>query len=267
MELNQLLCEVSALSFVDRILTKTRLKCQFSKETDSKKQVLGFFLDLLKESEENQDYIKKLSDERKRELIEFFGYGSLIQAESESELDRKNMILRSSLAFEINNGIYYFGDVDKDGVLNGEATITYGEHCIYEGAVKNGLPDGQGRIFSFSEKVSFYYEGTFEQGSPNGENTTVINNMQYEGTWNNGSMHGSMLTKNKDGNQVEIRFIIRFIIDQNKIPSFVVEEEKANYYDGSSFFNFLTKCNPLTSCIPKTAENIDDYEIRLKNSR
>ncbi len=227
---------------------------------------MGFFLDLLKESEENQDYIKKLSDERKRELIEFFGYGSLIQAESESELDRKNMILRSSLAFEINNGIYYngiyyFGDVDKDGVLNGEATITYGEHCIYEGAVKNGLPDGQGRIFSFSEKVSFYYEGTFEQGLPNGENTTVIDNTQYKGTWKN----GSMLTKKGD-NQVEIRFIT----DQNKIPSFVVEKEKANYYDGSSFFNFLTiltKCNPLTSCIPKTAENIDDYEIRLKNSR
>ena len=93
MELNQLLCEVSALSFVDRILTKTKLKCQFSKETDSKKQVLGYFLQLLtkseenRESEKNREIIQKLSDERKRELIEFFGYGSLI--EKEGGPDRK----------------------------------------------------------------------------------------------------------------------------------------------------------------------------------
>ena len=262
MELSQLLCELSALSLVDRILTKTRLKCQFSKETDSKKQVLGYFLQLLKESKENQDYIQKLSDEHKRELIEFFGYDSLIQEEADARSDRKDMILRSLLTFEMTNGVYYFGDVDTQGKLNGEATITYGKHCIYVGAVKNGLPDGQGKIFSSSGKVCFYYEGTFEKGSPNGENTTVIDSTQYEGTWKN----GSMLTKDEDGNQVEIRCII----DQNRIPSFVFEEEKANYYDCSSFFNFLTiltKCNPFTSCIPKTAENIDDHEICLKNSR
>ena len=263
MELIQLLCELSALSFVDRILTKTRLKCQFSKETDSKKQVLGYFLQLLTKSEKNRDYIQKLSDEDKKELIKFFGYDSLIQEEAEAGSDRKDMILRSSLKFKINNGIYYFGDVDTQGKLNGEATITYGEHCIYVGAVKNGLPDGQGKIFSSNDaKVAFYYEGTFEQGLPNGKHISIDNNCYEVTTWNN----CSMLTKDEDGDQVEIRFII----DQNRIPSFVVEEEKANYYDCSSFFNFLTiltKCNPFTSCIPKTAKNIDDHEICLKNSR
>ena len=253
MEFSQLFCELSHLSPVDTLIY---IKDKFSTETDSKKRVSGF-LQLLTKSEENQDYIQKLSDEDKKELIKLFGYDILIQEEAEAELDRKDMRLRSLLEFEINNGIYYFGDVDKEGKLNGEATIKYGTHYMYEGAIKNGLPDGQGRIFSSSGEVCFYCEGTFEKGSPNGENTTVIDSALYEGTWKN----GSMLTKKGD-NQVEIRFIT----DQNKIPSFVVEKEKANYYDGSSFFNFLTiltKCNPLTSCIPKTAENINDHEICL----
>ena len=251
------------------MLADTRLKCQFSAETDIKEQVLGYFLQLLKENQENQHSIKKLSDEDKKELIKFFGYDILIKAEAGP--DRKEMILRSLLEFEIYKGIYYFGDVDKDGGLNGEATIKYGTHCMYEGAIKNGLPDGQGKIFSFNDaKVAFYYEGTFEKGLPNVENNTVIDGTLYEGTWKN----GSMLNKDEDGNQVEIRCII----DQNRIPSFVVEkekanyveEEKANYYDCSSFFNFLTiltKCNPFTSCIPKTAENIGNHEICLKNTR
>jgi len=261
MEFSQLFCELLVLSediklVVDKMLADTRLKCQFSKETDIKKQVLEYFLQLLKKNQKNQDSIQKLSDEDKKKLIKFFGYDSLIKAEAGP--DREEMILRFLLEFEIDKGIYYFGDVDKEGKLNGEATITYGKHCIYEGAVKNGLPDGQGKIFSSSEaKVAFYYEGTFEQDLPNGENINIDNKF-YEGTWKN----YSMLTKDENGDRVEIRFII----DQNKIPSFVVEEEKANYYDCSSFFNFLTiltKCNPFTSCIPKAAKNINDHEICL----
>ena len=255
MKFSQSPFESSHLSLVDTLIY---IKDKFSKETDPKKRVLGF-LQLLKESKENQEFIQKLSDEGKKELIKFFGYDSLIKEEADISSDRKDMMLRSLLRFEMTNGVYYFGDVDKNGELNGEGTITYGEHYIYEGAVKNSLPDGQGKIFSSSgAKVCFYCEGTFEKGSPIGENTTIIDNMSYEGTWKN----GSMLTKDEDGNQVEIRFII----DQNRIPSFVVEEEKANYYDCSSFFNFLTiltKCNPFTSCIPKTAKNIEDHEICL----
>ena len=114
------------------------------------------------------------------------------------------MILRFSLEFEIYKGIYYFGDVDKDGGLNGKGTITYGKHYIYEGAVKNSLPDGQGKILSSSGKVCFYCEGTFEQGLPNGENINIDNN-NYEGTWKN----CSMLTKDENGDRVEIRFINR----------------------------------------------------------
>ncbi len=261
MEFSQLFCELSALSegiklVVDKMLADTRLKCQFSAETDIKEQVLGYFLQLLKENQENQHSIKKLSDEDKKELIKFFGYDSLIKAEAGP--DRKEMILRFSLEFEIYKGIYYFGDVDKEGKLNGEATIKYGTHCMYEGAIKNGLPDGQGKIFSSNGKVCFYCEGTFEKGLPNGKNTTVIDSTLYEGTWKN----GSMLIKDENGDRVKIRFII----DRNKIPSFVVEEEKANYYDCSSFFNFLTiltKCNPFTSCIPTAAKNINDHEICL----
>ena len=188
MEFSQLFCELSALSndiklVVDKMLADTRLKCQFSKETNLKEQVLEYFLQLLKESKENQDSIKTLSDEDKKKLITFFGYDRLKKAKNDLEQDREKLLLFSSLKFKTGNGIYYFGNVDEKGELNGKAIIDYSNLFLYHGQVRDGLPHGEGTISS-SEEIKdnvFYYKGTFTQGLPNDDKqtATVINGNIY----------------------------------------------------------------------------------------
>jgi|GEM_PF-2459619 len=272
MEFSQLFCELSAVSediklVVDNILADTRLKCQFSAETDIKEQVLEYFLQLLKENQKNQDSVQKLSEEDKKKLMQFFGYEMLKTAMSDIEGDREELILPELLGISYNIGNFYkkaiieeSGDVKSsyfgsfyNGIPNGEGIISYsklGEKIgFYQGIMEDGFPQDAGKMSITINDVTFYYKGLFQLGLPNGEGIAIIDDdAAYEGVWNKGVLNC------KDGK------VITFTIE-NGIPNFDVDnkvkvdkEEEVSHDDGCSFLNILMKCNPFASCMPQKAQ-------------
>jgi hypothetical protein len=178
----------------------------------------------------------------------------LIKAMNDQNQDRKEQRLSSVLRFKIRDDIYYFGEFDESGELNGEAIINYSNLFLYHGQVQDGLPHGEGMISSCHGEVVFYYQGKFKQGLPNDDKgTTIINGSIYEGTWKDGVLNS------KDGK------LITFTIE-NGIPNFdvdnkvKVDKEEENTNTSSSYacgflFNILKIfCDPLSSCMPQKAQ-------------
>ena len=263
MEFSQLFCELSALSEgIKSVVDKfAQSEFKFNDKDEPKKQILEYFLQLLKESKENQDSIQKLSDEDKKKLIQFFGYDMLIKAMSVIGKDREELLLPELLGISYNIGNFYkkaiieeSGDVKSsyfgsfyNGIPNGEGIISYsklGEKIgFYQGIMKDGFPRGEGKMSITINDVTFYYKGLFQQGLPDGEGIAIIDDdAAYEGVWNKGVLNC------KDGK------VITFTIVENGIPSIVVENVDRGCFN--FFLDLWEKYNPFASCIPKTAENI-----------
>jgi len=282
MEFSQLFCELSAVSediklVVDKL---AQSEFRFNDKDEPKKQILKYFLQILKESKENQDFIQNLSDEYKKKLMQFFGYEMLKTAMSDIEGDREELILPELLGISYDIGNFckktiieesvdvkssYFGSF-YNGIPNGEGIISYcklGEKIgVYQGIMKDGFPRGEGKMSITINDVTFYYKGLFQQGLPDGKGTPVIDGDTYEGVWNNGVLNC------KDGK------VIKFTIE-NGMPNFAVDtvvekEEKTNHGYFCSFFNFLTiwtKCNPLSVCMQQRAENIGSVRNTKKDEK
>jgi hypothetical protein len=274
MEFSHLFCEFSDLSkdiklVVDKMLDDTRLKCQFSEETDIKEQVLEYFLQLLKENQKNQDSVQQLSDEDKKKLMQFFGYNMLIKAMRDIGKDREELILPELLGISYNYNkaiIEESGDVKSsyfgsfyNGIPHGEGIIHYsklGEKIgFYQGIMGDGFPQYAGKMSITINDVPFYYEGLFQLGLPNGEGIAIIDgNATYKGVWNKGVLNCN------DGK------VIKFTIE-NGIPNFDVdnkvkvdkEEENTNtsssYACGFLFDILKIFRDPLSSCMPQKAQS------------
>ena len=55
--------------------------------------------------------------------------------------------------YEFPNGVRYEGEVNRQGLPEGQGTIVYPDGSNYEGEWKNGMKDGRGRqVFTESEE-------------------------------------------------------------------------------------------------------------------
>ncbi len=80
---------------------------------------------------------------------------------------------------QMNSGVVETTCVDVD--LNcEEGYIAWEDGRSYEGAIKNGKPNGEGKM-TWSGKV--YYEGSFKNGHRHGYGKMVNKKMTYDGEW------------------------------------------------------------------------------------
>jgi len=98
----------------------------------------------------------------------------------------------------LSDGSKYEGEF-KDGILNGQGTITWSDGRKYEGEFKDGKPNGQGTItWSDGRK----YVGEFKDGLRNGQGTyTQPDEVQYVGEWKNGARNGQGTFTSPDGSK------------------------------------------------------------------
>ena len=112
---------------------------------------------------------------------------------------------RRNVNFEYDNGDTYEGQV-KRGKKDGEGKLTYNKdesqyngfgtafdlngNKFYEGNWKDGLPNGEGTYFNENGKE--IYTGNFLNGNQNGFGTTYDDNEKkiYEGNWLNNQRNG-----------------------------------------------------------------------------
>ena len=81
----------------------------------------------------------------------------------------------------------------------------YGE---YTGEVKNGVPEGRGKLIYTGNYEGDRYEGDFKNGEPNGKGIYYHSNgNKYEGDFKNDKAQGKGIFYNKNGNRYEGDFI------------------------------------------------------------
>ena len=113
----------------------------------------------------------------------------------------KNNTVKANLTF---GNILYSGDLDKDGLLIGNAVITYPNGDVFTGSVSNGkktkgtykFKNGDSFNGTFVNDLmnqgSYIFQtgqilsGTFENGIPSGTMTYTVGSTKYTTTWKNG---------------------------------------------------------------------------------
>ncbi len=82
-------------------------------------------------------------------------------------------------SYTYDDGSYYVGDFDADGVKCGVGHLELGTGATYDGGFAKGLPNGAG-VMRFPD--SSRYEGEFMQGWFHGHGVyTTIGGMKFEG--------------------------------------------------------------------------------------
>lgn len=129
-------------------------------------------------------------------------------------------------------GIYYLSsyNIITEGIWN-NGNIVFGRIFfkngdIYEGEIKNSLPDGKGKMMFFSNKES--YEGDFKMGEMTGQGTYCFSdNTVYSGSIENGSFNGKGRIKWENGTEYIGEFVDSALCGKGKISN--IQNEK---YDG-----------------------------------
>ena len=94
------------------------------------------------------------------------------------------------------NGGTYTGEL-RNGVPNGQGTMTYASGARYEGEFKDGKPNGQG---TSTDKNVGKHTGEYKDGKYHGQgNLTSPKGTTYVGEFKDGKMHGQGTWSNRDG--------------------------------------------------------------------
>lgn len=90
-----------------------------------------------------------------------------------------------------NNGNYYIGELNNEGMKNGNGKLFSSDgRIIYEGEFYNDKPEGMGKCFYNNGD---YYIGPFKNGLRNGKGTIYYENgtVHYEGDFSNDQPQGN----------------------------------------------------------------------------
>jgi hypothetical protein len=94
------------------------------------------------------------------------------------------------------DGSIYNGELNKEGLANGQGTLTEANGFVYKGEFKNDAINGQG---TYTSADGFIYVGEFKDGIRHGQGTlTLTTGESYFGEWNNDSLKG--FYKDVEGN-------------------------------------------------------------------
>ena len=89
----------------------------------------------------------------------------------------------------------------KDGLRDGQGTLTYADGRMYVGEFKDGLRDGQG---TYTWANGDHYVGEFKDDNIHGQGTyTWANGNHYVGEWKDGTYHGQGTYTWADGRKEE----------------------------------------------------------------
>ena len=117
--------------------------------------------------------------------------GSYIKFEADQTYNQNAHLLNGEGEYVNSRGTKYVGPF-KSNLPHGEGGRLYrGDTLIYQGAWRQGVPEGQGTIFKNGKR---WYEGPLHEGKPHGEEGTQYSDdgltEWYKGVWKNGQWHG-----------------------------------------------------------------------------
>ena len=129
-------------------------------------------------------------------------------------------------------GIYYLSNsnIITEGIWNNGnnifGRIFFQNGDIYEGEIKNSLPNGKGKMMFISNKES--YKGDFKMGEISGEGTYIFSdNTEYNGSVENGLFNGKGRIKWENG----IEYIGDFV-DSALCGKGIITNIQCEKYDG-----------------------------------
>ena len=92
---------------------------------------------------------------------------------------------------------------NRESISNKISTIKY-DYGLFIGEVKDGIPNGRGKIIYTNELKGDIYEGDFKNGEPEGKGTYYHRNGNiYSGDFKNDKACGKGIFYNKDGSRYE----------------------------------------------------------------
>jgi len=145
-------------------------------------------------------------------------------------------------------GIYYLNDrqIVTEGIWNkgnivfGRIFLTNGD--IYEGEMKNSIPDGKGKLI-FS-KNNEKYIGDFKMGEMTGQGTFIFDdNTEYSGYIENGVFNGKGKMKWENGTEYTGDFVDSTLCGEGTITNIQNEKYEGNFDknefngEGTYYFN------------------------------
>ena len=145
-------------------------------------------------------------------------------------------------------GIYYLNDrqIITEGVWNngnivfGRIFLTNGD--IYEGEMKNSIPDGKGKLIFVKNKEK--YIGDFKMGEMTGIGTfTFEDNTEYSGDIENGIFNGKGNMKWENGTEYSGYFVDSTLCGEGTIKNIQNEKYEGNFDknefngEGTYYFN------------------------------
>ena len=137
---------------------------------------------------------------------EMEGYGMYYLTDNQGPVITEGIWNRGNIVFGrifLSNGNIYEGEI-KNSVPDGKGKITFSNGDIYKGDFKFGEMNGKG-VFTFNDKAE--YNGNIENGLFNGKGRLKWENgTEYEGNFANSTLSGSGIISNVQGEKYKGMF-------------------------------------------------------------
>ncbi|WP_029232034.1 hypothetical protein [Butyrivibrio sp. VCB2006] len=122
-----------------------------------------------------KDVYKKITYDTNAQLKEMLTYWEQGNDEAVRDLAHLDRFEAMSLSLSGSNDFYYYGEVNADGLPDGNGIAVYGDDQYYYGHWKDGLRSGSGKWVCFYPSYSQYvvtehlYTGEWVDDKPNGQ--------------------------------------------------------------------------------------------------